>query len=100
MWQVDDVGRRRILVTSGEQVSSYGPNMQRELREDEWGRPINPGDILEMIVRSQEADPSEMGQPPNSVEHQRSEAAEETRRKPIISIHGRDIDEDEIDRAA
>jgi hypothetical protein len=77
-----------------------GPCMQRELNEEEWGRPINPGDILEMMVRSQEADPSEMGQPPNSVEHQRSEAAEETRRKPIISIHGRDIDENEIERAA
>ena len=77
-----------------------GLSMRRELREDEWGRPINPGDILEMMVRSQEADPSEMGQPPSNVEHQRSEAAEETRRKPIISIHGRDVDEDEIDRAA
>jgi hypothetical protein len=77
-----------------------GLNMQRELHEDEWGRPINPGDILEMIVRSQDADPSEMGQPPTSVEHQRSEAAEETRRKPIISIHGRDVDEDEQDRVA
>ena len=74
--------------------------MRRELHQDEWGRPINPGDILEMMVRSQEADPSEMGQPPSDVEHQRSEAAEETRRKPIISIHGRDIDEDEIERAA
>jgi len=74
--------------------------MRQQLHEDEWGRPINPGDILEMMVRSQEADPSEMGQPMQSVEHQRSEAAEETRRKPIISIHGRDIDEDEIDRAA
>ena len=60
--------------------------MRREMHEDEWGRPMNPGDILEMIVRSQEADP-EMGQPPSGVEHQRSEAAEETRRKPIISIH-------------
>jgi hypothetical protein len=53
-----------------------------------------------MMVRSQEADPSEMGQPPSSVEHQRSEAAEETRRKPIISIYGRDVDEDESERVA
>jgi hypothetical protein len=73
--------------------------MQRE-HEDEWGRPINPGDILEMMLRSQDADPSEMGQPPNSVEHQRSEAAEEMRRKPIISIYGRDVDEDESERVA
>lgn len=72
-----------------------------ELYEDEWGRPINPGDILEMMARSQEADPSEMGQPNQStVESQRTEASEETRRKPIISIHGRDVDEDELDRAA
>jgi hypothetical protein len=34
------------------------------------------------------------------VEHQRSEAAEETRRKPIISIHGHDIDEEDLERAA
>jgi hypothetical protein len=53
-----------------------------------------------MMVRSQEADPSEMGQPTSNVEHQRSEAAEETRRKPIISIHGHDVDEDDLDRAA
>jgi hypothetical protein len=53
------------------------------------------------MMRSQEADPSEMGQPnQSSVESQRSEAAEETRRKPIISIHGRDVDEDELDRVA
>ena len=93
-----------------------GLRMRQQLDEDEWGRPINPGDILEMMVRSQEANPSEMGQPPSAemgqppsaemgqppsdVERQRSEAAEETRRKPIISIHGRDVDEDEIDRAA
>ena len=74
--------------------------MRRELHEDEWGRPINPGDILEMMVRSQEADPSEMGQLPSDVEHQRSEAAEETRRKPIISIHGHDINEEDLERAA
>jgi len=62
---------------------------------------IDTDNILEMIGRSQEADPSEMGQPnQSSVESQRSEAAEETRRKPIISIHGRDIDEDELDRVA
>lgn len=62
---------------------------------------IETGNILEMIARSQEADPSEMGQPhQSSVESQRSEAAEETRRKPIISIHGRDIDEDELDHVA
>lgn len=78
-----------------------GPDMQRELHEDEWGRPINPGDILEMIMRSQDADPSEMGQPnPSTVESQRTEAREETRRKPIISIHGRDVDPDEIEHAA
>jgi hypothetical protein len=64
-------------------------------------RPINPADILEMILRSQDADPSEMGQPSSSsVESQKSEAAEETRRKPIISIHGRDVEEDDLDRVA
>jgi hypothetical protein len=62
---------------------------------------IETGNMLEMMMRSQEADPSEMGQPnQSSVESQRSEAAEETRRKPIISIHGRDVDEDELDRVA
>lgn len=74
--------------------------MQRELHEDQWGRPINPGDILDMFVRSQDADPSDMGQPNSSTERQRSEAAEETRRKPIISINGRDVDEDEMERVA
>lgn len=75
--------------------------MERHEQFDPLHRPINPGDILEMIVRSQDADPSEMGQPNSStVESQRSEAAEETRRKPIISINGRDVDEDEMDRAA
>jgi hypothetical protein len=75
--------------------------MQRELHEDQWGRPFNPGDILELIVRGQDADPSEMGQPnASSIERQRSEAAEETRRKPIISVNGRDVDEDDLDRVA
>jgi hypothetical protein len=62
--------------------------------------PYNPGDILELMARS-DADPSEMGQPnPSTVESQKAEASEETRRKPIISIHGQDVDEDEIERAA
>jgi hypothetical protein len=75
--------------------------MERHNQFDPLDRPINPGDILEMIVRSQDADPSDMGQPNSSTdESQRSEAAEETRRKPIISINGRDVDEDEMDRAA
>jgi hypothetical protein len=52
-------------------------------------------------ARAAEADPSDVGQPNSStVESQRSEAAEETRRKPIISINGRDVDEDEMDRVA
>jgi hypothetical protein len=72
---------------------------------DPLRRPMNPGDIpreiLDMIFRSQDADPSEMGQPSSSsVESQKSEAAEETRRKPIISIHGRDVEEDDLDRVA
>jgi hypothetical protein len=63
-------------------------------------RPYSPGDILELMARS-DADPSEMGQPNQStVESQDAEAREETRRKPIISIHGRDIEEDGLDRAA
>jgi hypothetical protein len=62
---------------------------------------VDAGEILEMVLRSQDADPSEIGQPNSStVESQRSEAAEETRRKPIISINGRDVDEDEMDRVA
>jgi hypothetical protein len=58
--------------------------------------------LVEMSARTADADPSEMGQPPNSgsVESQRSEAAEETRRKPIISINGRDVDEDDLERVA
>lgn len=72
---------------------------------DPLRRPINPDDIpaeiVELLVRSQDADPSEMGQPSSSsVESQKSEAAEETQRKPIISIHGRDVEEDELDRVA
>lgn len=61
----------------------------------------NPGDILEFMARSQEADPSDMGQPnAGAVESQRSEAANETRRKPIVSINGRDVAPDDVDRAA
>jgi hypothetical protein len=60
----------------------------------------NPGDLLAMMMKSNSVD-SELGIPTGS----KSDAAnpelrEETRRKPIISINGRDVDEDDIDRAA
>jgi hypothetical protein len=59
-----------------------------------------PGEVIEMMVRST-ADPSEMGQPSTSTDEAHwMEMREETRRKPIISINGEDIDDEELDRAA
>lgn len=58
----------------------------------------NPGKLLEFMARS-DADPSDGGAA-DVVESQRAEAAELTRRKPIISINGHDVDEDELERGA
>jgi hypothetical protein len=58
-----------------------------------------PGDVIEMMVRSN-ADPSEMGQPNPSTDEAHWETREETRRKPIISINGEDIEDDQLDQAA
>ena len=46
------------------------------------------------------ADPSEMGLPsPSTEEAYDVELREETRRKPIVSINGHDVDEDELRRS-
>jgi hypothetical protein len=46
------------------------------------------------------ADPSEMGLPSSSSEEAYDvELREETRRKPIVSINGQDVDEDELRRS-
>jgi len=58
-----------------------------------------PGDVIEIMVRNA-ADLSELGQPHQGTDEANWEEREETRRKPIISIHGEDVDEDEIDRVA
>jgi hypothetical protein len=58
-----------------------------------------PGDVIEMMLRSN-ADPSEMDQPNPSTEEAHWELREDTRRRPIISINGEDIEEGELDRAA
>ena len=58
-----------------------------------------PGDVIEMMVRNA-ADPSEMGQPNPSTDEAHWEEREETRRRPIISINGEDVDEDRLDKAA
>lgn len=53
----------------------------------------------EIRVRSV-ADPSEMGLPsPSTEEAYDIELREETRRKPIVSINGHDVDEDELRRS-
>ena len=60
----------------------------------------NPGDLLAMMMKSNTAD-SEMGMPSaGKSDVTGTERKEETRRKPIISIHGRDVDEDELSRDA
>jgi hypothetical protein len=56
--------------------------------------------VAEMETRSN-ADADEMGHPRPLSEGDRGiEFNEETRRKPIVSINGRDVDEDELDSSA
>jgi hypothetical protein len=58
-----------------------------------------PGDVIEMMLRSN-ADPSEMGQPNPSTDEAHGKVGEDTRRRPIISINGEDIEDEELDQAA
>jgi hypothetical protein len=57
----------------------------------EQGRPINPGDILEMMAR---ADIS----PKDIAKDEPQQISTNAERKPIVSIHGKDVVEDEIDK--
>ena len=56
------------------------------------------GDILEMMLRSSVDPPEGQSIPDN--EAGREEFRDKTRRKPIISINGEDVDEHGRDRAA
>jgi len=58
----------------------------------------NPGNLLAMMVKSN-TDDSTLGIPTGG-DADKPELREETRRKPIISIHGRDVEENELDRDA
>jgi hypothetical protein len=63
-------------------------------------RTATPNSRSELRARSN-ADPGEMGLPnPSTEEAHNFELREETRRKPIVSINGRDVDEDELTRGA
>ena len=56
--------------------------------------------VAEMETRSN-ADVGKMGHPrPLSEDDRGIDFKEETRRKPIVSINGRDVDDDELDSAA
>jgi hypothetical protein len=57
----------------------------------------NPNDLLKLMMKSG-VDHEDMDMPGSDASDPL--LREETRRKPIISIHGRDVDEDEIEKAA
>jgi hypothetical protein len=58
-----------------------------------------PDESIELLMRHS-GDPLEMGvSDPRTDEQHEVELREETRRKPIISINGRDVDEDDVARA-
>lgn len=57
--------------------------------------PATPGDLLAMMARS--GDPEGEPKTDNLLE-EGIEQREETRRKPIISINGKDVEEREIDQ--
>lgn len=60
----------------------------------------NPGELLAMMTKSNTGH-SEMGIPAGgNSDSVNPELREETRRKPIISINGHDVDEDELNRDA
>jgi hypothetical protein len=69
------------------------PNESTTLTEAfdfEQGRPINPGDILEMMAR---ADIS----PKDAVGDDSQQTPSSAERKPIVSINGKDVEETEFD---
>lgn len=70
-------------------------------REGEEPPITSSGDILAMMVRGNAESP-EMGHPVStSTDEERNiEKREETRRKPIVSIHGEDVREEPEDRSA
>ena len=57
----------------------------------------NPNDLLKLMMKSG-VDHEDFDVPGSDAND--PQLREETRRKPIISIHGRDVDEDEIEKAA
>lgn len=57
----------------------------------------NPNDLLKLMMKSG-TDHEDLDIPGSDINS--PQLREETRRKPIISIHGRDVDEDEIEKAA
>jgi hypothetical protein len=103
--RMQDGGEDEPALNAGAQDSSHTWDHEERRRKPKLNieTPVeveytNPGDLLAMMVKSN-ADDSDLGMPANSdVSH--PELREETRRKPIISIHGQDVDESDLDKAA
>ncbi len=67
----------------------------------EWRTPItSPGDWLEMMARGNSSSPDLGGASDPVLEEQDPQQREETRRKPIVSINGKDVEDRELDRGA
>jgi hypothetical protein len=60
---------------------------------DEESRPINPGDLLEMMARA-EITPQTKSTP----EVPQNSPAPDDERTPIVSINGKDVDEKELEK--
>ncbi|MCU1307193.1 MAG: hypothetical protein JWN45_1888 [Acidobacteriaceae bacterium] len=59
---------------------------------NEESRPVNPGDLLEMMARA-ELSPHTKSTP----DLPQKSPAQEDERKPIVSINGKDVDEKELE---
>ncbi len=62
-------------------------------------KPINPGDILEMMARADLSPGSTSGEVPAINQDSNPELNKDEARKPIVSINGKDVDEGELDKS-
>jgi hypothetical protein len=74
---------------------------KKELKSWEIRPPItSPGDWLEMMARGNSSSPEMGGVLDPVLDEHDPQQREETRRKPIVSINGRDVEDRELDRGA